>query len=171
MSSPGSVPCAWHAGHGSPSLGPRVRLSRLRCPVMACWRWFSRHDLLEVALQAWFSRYHLLEVSPQAWCLCGGSPAGFRGWAPWPARCQQRASLTQQSTVLPRNYKTHYLFGKSLCKDQEMGWSSFPSRRPETTCRPLPASFFNASTRDALKPRECSSLKWQLRSEAINLTP
>lgn len=32
---------------------------------MACWRWFSRHDLLEVALQAWFSRYHLLEVSPQ----------------------------------------------------------------------------------------------------------
>lgn len=72
------------------------------------------------------------------------SPQPALGAAPPPARCQQRASLTKQSTTLPRNYKTHYLFGKTLRADQEMGWSLFSSIRLETTCPP--ASFFDAST-------------------------
>lgn len=61
------------------------------------------------------------------------APGCFPGLSP-SARCQQRASLT--STAPAGNYKTHYLFGKTLCKAQEKGWNPFSSRRPETARPP-----------------------------------
>lgn len=93
------------------------------------WR-FLGPGLLDMALQARFCRHTLPEVSPR---LSVVLPSCFPGLSP-SARCQQRASLT--STAPSGNYKTHYLFGKTLCKDQEKGWNPFSSRRPETACPP-----------------------------------
>lgn len=88
--------------------------------------------MLDMDLQAWFSWHTLPEVSPRLDASVV-VPSCFPGLSP-SARCQQRASLT--STAPSGNYKTHYLFGKTLCKDQEKGWNSFSSRRPETACPP-----------------------------------
>lgn len=106
-------------------------LTSVSSPAPPEWR-FLGHGLLDTDLQAWFSRHTLPEVSPRLDASVV-VPSRFPGLSP-SARCQQRASLT--STAPSGNYKTHYLFGKTLCKDQEKGWNSFSSRRPETACPP-----------------------------------
>jgi len=160
---PGLELQSWLVGGGSPGLAPRVQFFRLS-PVGSALQarlpgGGSPGSTLQVPLSG---------VSLEAWCLLGGFPGSSPGGLPGQPSASRGPPLPNRALRRLEIIKCMICLAK-LCATTRK-WAGVHSPPEDWRQRVPSASFFNASTRDALKLRECSSLKRQLRSKAINLT-
>lgn len=131
-------------------------LTSVSSPAPPEWR-FLGHGSLDTGLQARFSRHTSPEVSPGLGASRGSphQPGASRG-PPLPA--QHRLEIIK-----------HIIYLAKLCARirKRAGIRSPPGDRRQ---RVPPGFCFQCQHSAALKPWERSSLKWQLWSQAINLT-
>jgi len=187
---PGLELQSWLVGGGSPGLAPRVQFFRLSPVGSALQAWLPgggspgstlQVPLSGVSLEAWCLLGGFPGDSPgsallvplsgaslEAWCLLGGFPGSSPGGLPGQPSASRGPPLPNRALRRLEIIKCMICLAK-LCATTRK-WAGVHSPPEDWRQRVPSASFFNASTRDALKLRECSSLKRQLRSKAINLT-